>query len=202
MLIGITISVNYDDYLTYCLTNAQVLDHWYVVIDPADEPTLALLKDIPNATLVPFNFQEGGHIFNKSGAIHHVQKIVHEKYPEAWILLVDSDTILPLDLRTTLDKLDLNREYLHGASRAFYQTPQQLAEDKPTHVESHGCWGFFHLYYDKTKYVLPFSRNAARYDDAYKALFGHQRIRILPITVKHLGDGYRNWDGRKTARFG
>jgi hypothetical protein len=203
-LIGITVSVNYDDYLFYCLTNAQVLDHWYVAINPSDTPTVELLKDIPNVTMVPFDFQKGGHVFNKSGAIHQIQQMVHTKYPEAWILLVDSDIVLPLNLRNVLNEMNetqLDPQFLHGAYRAYYRDYQQLEQDKPSNVEKTGCWGFFHLYYDKSKFCQPHSKDASRYDDAYKALFGHRYNRVLPITVKHLGDGHTNWQGRKTKRF-
>jgi hypothetical protein len=201
-LIGITISVHYEDYLSFCLTNAQVLDHWYVVVDANDKPTLELLEKIPNVTLVYFDFQKGGYAFNKSGGIHTAQKIVHAAYPNAWVLLVDSDIILPLDLRTTLLEAKLDLQGLHGAVRAFYLTPQQLKEDKPAYTKDRGCWGFFHLYHDKSKFCLENSKDAARYDDKFKTAFGQGHVHVLPsIVVKHLGDECRNWKGRKTERW-
>jgi hypothetical protein len=200
-LIGITVSVHYEDYLSFCLTNAQVLDHWYVVVDPTDKPTIEMLQNIPNVTLIHFDFQKGGYVFNKSGGIYTAQKLVHATYPHAWVLLVDSDIVLPLDLRQKLLESNLNPEGLHGAARAFYQTPQQLLEDKPVSTKDRGCWGFFHLYYDKTKFCPESSKDAARYDDKFKAIFGHHRTRVLPIMVKHLGDEACNWKGRKSKRF-
>ena len=187
--------------MAYCLTNQQVLDHWYVIVDENDTPTLELLRDIPNVTLLYFEFRKGRWSFNKSGGIHMAQKRVHELYPEAWVLLLDSDILLPLDLREQLSKVDLDPKCLYGAMRDFYLTPQQLQENKPVRTEKLGCWGFFHLYYDKTKYCPEWSSTAARYDNEFKRAFGnHLGVRCLPITVKHLGDD-RNWRYRKSIRF-
>lgn len=200
-LIGITISVHYEDYLSFCLTNHQLLDHWYVVVDATDTATHDLLRDLPNVTMLHYDFQNGKRAFDKAGGIHMAQQLVHARYPEAWVLLVDSDIVLPLDLREQLAKINLNTQFLYGAQRAFYYTPQQLEEDKPGRVKAGGCWGFFHLYYDKTKYCWEHSNDASRYDDGFKNLFTNLRIQVLPIVVKHLGDERCNWKGRKAKRF-
>jgi hypothetical protein len=200
MLIGITVSVRYDDYLFYCLSNAHVLDQWYVVVDPTDTPTHQLLQGLSNVTTIPFEFQKENTVFNKSGGLHVAQRLVHAKYPDAWVLLLDSDIILPSETRNTLMNTPLDKTFLYGAARAFYLTPQQLEEDKPIRVRTRGCWGFFHLYFDKTKFCLEQSNDASKYDDVFKAAFA-TRLRILPITVKHLGDERCNWKGRKSKRF-
>jgi hypothetical protein len=199
-LIGITVSVQYEDYLSYCLSNAQILDQWYVVVDPTDTPTHHLLQGLPNVTMIQFEFRKGNTVFNKSGGLHEAQRLVHAKYPDAWVLLLDSDIVLPPETRTTLMNSPLDRTFLYGAARAFYQTPEQLQEDKPTSVKTRGCWGFFHLYFDKTKFCLAHSKDASGYDEVFKTAFA-RRIHILPITVKHLGDERCNWKGRKSKRF-
>ena len=201
-LIGITVSYHYDDYLKYCLSNTEQLDHWYLVVDEYDTPTLELLKDIPNITLVYFDFNEGGSTFNKSGGLRKAQEIAHAKYPEAWILLLDSDIVLPPETHKTTSQLDLKPDFLYGARRAFYLTPEDLEQDRPCRT-SGGCWGFFHLYFDKQKLCMERSHNAARYDDNFMDQFRYHSKNILtvPYIVKHLGDERQNWDGRRSKRF-
>ena len=202
LLVAITVSVHYDDYLKLCLPNAALLDHWYIVVDPRDQPTLDLVKDLPNVTTVPFDFQADGCLFNKSGGIRAAQTIAHDAYPDAWILLLDSDIILPDTFRDTLNATTLNPNMLYGASRAFYFTLDQLERDQPPpQVKHRGCWGFFHLYFDKTKYCLERAETAARYDDRFKDDFGRANVKMLPIVVKHLGDEIKNWRGRVSQRF-
>lgn len=197
-LIGITVSYHYDDYLKYCLSNTRQLDHWYVVVDEHDTPTIELLKDIPNVTMVYFDFKEGGSTFNKSGGLCKAQKMAHAKYPEAWILLLDSDIVLPPETHETLSQFELKSDILYGAKRAFYITPEDLEQDRPCRITG-GCWGFFHLYYDKARFCLERSHNAARYDDEFMSQFRHRVL--VPLVVKHLGDERENWNGRRSKRF-
>jgi hypothetical protein len=200
-IIAITVSVYYDDYLSYCLSNSKLLDHWYIIVDPDDHPTHNLLCGYSNITMVPFNFQSDGAIFNKSGGIHKVQKMVHVKYPEAWILLLDSDIILPHNIRNILSNINLDQSFLYGAERLFYKTPEQLEKDTPVGIRTlRGCWGYFHLYYDKTKLCWEMSKDASEYDKYFRISFA-ERVQMLPFKVKHLGDERRNWKGRRTPRF-
>lgn len=200
-LIGITVSYQYDDYLRVCLSNAKQLDHWYVVVHEADTPTLELLRDIPNVTLVYFDFHAGNCTFNKTGGIRKAQQIVHEKYPNAWVLLLDSDIVLPDNARAFLTETTLDPTRIYGAQRAFYYTYDELARDQPRRTVTRGIWGYFHLYFDKKRLCIERFRNASRYDDAFLASFGPNMGVMLPLVVKHLGDERCNWDGRKSERF-
>lgn len=202
-IIGITVSYRYDDYLRHCLSNARQLDHWYVVVNESDTPTLLLLKHIPNVTLVYFDFHAGGAKFNKSGGIRKAQEIAHSAHPDAWILLLDSDIVLPDNTHKIINNLDLKPDFLYGAVRKFYLTVEDLENDKPDREEKALGWGFFHLYFDKKKLCMEYSQNAARYDDDFMNQFcsGYEKIAIVPLTVKHLGDEIQNWNGRKTKRF-
>lgn len=202
-LIGITVSYRYDDYLRHCLSNARQLDHWYVVVNESDTPTLDLLKNIPNVTLVYFDFKAGGADFNKSGGLRKAQEIAHSAYPDAWILLLDSDIILPDNSREVIHSLDLKPDFLYGATRKFYITVEDLENDQPSREEKAKCWGFFHLYFDKKKLCMKYSQNAARYDEEFMDQFcpGYEKMAIVPLVVKHLGDEKENWNGRSSKQF-
>ena len=43
-----------------------------------------MLSNNDKIELLFFDFKEGGHSFNKGGAIILAQEYAHEKYPEEW----------------------------------------------------------------------------------------------------------------------
>ena len=203
-LIGITVSLHYDDCLKHCLPNTQQLDYWYIVVDKNDTPTIELLKDIPNVIMVYFDFKEGGSVFNKSGGLRKAQEIVHAKYPDAWILLLDSDILLPKMARMFMDIPNKKTDFIYGAHRVFYNNLSDLNNDMPV-CASIDLVGFFHLYFDKQKFCMERSYNGAVYDDQFTKQFvgddGNLKMTTVPIVVKHLGHVGLNRDGRVSVRF-
>ena len=203
-LIGITVSYQYDDCLKHCLPNTQQLDYWYIVVDKNDTPTIELLKDIPNVIMVYFDFKEGGSVFNKSGGLRKAQEIVHAKYPDAWVLLLDSDILLPKMARMFMDIPNKKTDFIYGAHRVFYNNLSDLNNDMPV-CASIDLVGFFHLYFDKQKFCMERSHSTAVYDDHFMKQFvgddGNLKMATVPIVVKHLGHIGLNVNGRVSIRF-
>ena len=204
-LIGITVSYQYDDCLKHCLPNTQQLDYWYIVVDKNDTPTIEILKDIPNVIMVYFDFKEGGSVFNKSGGLRKAQEIVHAKYPDAWVLLLDSDILLPKMARMFMDIPNKKTDFIYGAHRIFYNNLADLNNDMSV-CASTELVGFFQLYFDKQKFCMERSHNAAVYDDVFIKQFmsddGKLKLSTVPIVVKHLGHIGQNVNGRVSVRFG
>lgn len=200
-LVGITVSTRYTDFLTLCLGNARMMDLWVIVTDPDDRETIDLVRSHEKIHLLFHPLW--GPRFDKSGAIRKAQEYVHAAEPKSWVLLVDSDIVLPVGARQVMERclppVDDATNRLWSVQRELYEDPDAYLHERPQRVEELMHYGFFQLYADKNKWYSTSSRDASACDVKFRDLFcGHE---TLPFRVKHLGETARNWKGRVTKPF-
>jgi predicted glycosyltransferase involved in capsule biosynthesis len=94
-IIALTICINYSDYLANTLAyNRQYFTEYYIVTDKTDLNTIQLAKD-NSCKLLYYHIKHlGDAAFNKSGLLYHVQKKIHQTYPDNWIAIIDADILL------------------------------------------------------------------------------------------------------------
>tara|TARA_Y100000385_G_scaffold285332_2_gene345063 strand:- start:1212 stop:1862 length:651 start_codon:yes stop_codon:yes gene_type:complete len=204
MLIGITVSTNYDDILKISLEeNLKFFDHWYIITNAEDLKTIDLIKNINKITILYFDFKEGGVAFNKGGAIKYAQNIIHKKYNKCLILILDTDIILPCYFKHIIEKesFEINKLYgsmlrLDFASLNNYKTKVGFS----VYGNSLKYCGYFQMYYvdkenpDCNFYTYEPSYHCGLCDDSFRANFNIGQI--LEITVYHLGKSNSHWLGR------
>lgn len=197
-VIGITISVNYYDKLPHIINNSKYLHKWYFVVCATDIKTIHFLENqsYNNINILYYdNFFERSK-FNKSGAINFAQQLVHKLYPNDWILLLDSDIILP-DIFSEIKLNQLKNDTLYGILRNDYSNKQDLIDNKFVKFHNHTRYqfvGYFQLYFDKNMYYDKHSHNCAESDIIFLEKFNNKIL--LDGYVKHLGHTAINWNGR------
>lgn len=193
--VGISISTKYVDFLRICLEqNQRHFKAWYIVTDPDDHETIDLIRKRGHSN-VHVLFYSLSPRFDKSGAVRMAQTIAHSEHPNDWILILDSDIVLPASIPAPTDPLAL-----YGCSRYIFPDRKSWMERRPGRHEPCHNWGFFQLYFDKSKLYPEHSPNASWCDMAFMAHFTN-RLLSLPITVDHLGECVVNWNGRVTPPF-
>jgi len=203
--VALTISVNYSDKLPYIIKNIQHLKAWYFVVERRDEATISFLQkqNDPNIHLLFYDaFFTSVSRFNKSGALRYGQTLLHEKYPHEWIVVLDSDIVLPQKFSVLLHKVVLNPECLYGCKRFDYRSKADLmmgngipyATDKIFHFV-----GYFQMYFRKDALYPETSVNCGECDmDFLETYFPKDKRYLIPhANVKHLGIPAINWNGRK-----
>lgn len=139
----------------------------------------------------------GGSLLNKAGAIRAAQEIVHETFPDDWILILDADIVVPETIFLALPR-PLDRDALYGAKRIDYVTPDALASGTGVVYPVDNA-GYFQMYFDKTKKYPSYSKNASECDMKFLASF--RKCVTITTPVKHLGYCSKNWNGRVTERW-
>lgn len=200
--VSITVCVNYADKLLTSLEfNTPILKKLYVVTDPSDTDTIDLCKGFRNVEVILCSdVHINGAKFNKSGLIKFAQLKVYPKHRDDWIIILDADTIVPLNFwnEPIRKHLDFNINTLYLIKRKLYLTIEDLAQDKYSEIQ-YGC-GFFQMYFDKRKYYGDFSESAAVCDALFQQLF-RNAIELEGFCL-HLGEMGKDWDGRITATWG
>lgn len=202
-IVAITVCINYSDYLGSTLpSNAKAIDVMYLGTSSKDEHTIALCKDHPNVRVFEFDedtvVKARGAKLNKSGMVRAMQEDAHRTYPNAWILILDADIILPPDFKSLVTTFALSTEGLYGITRYDYYSQEDLtAEKKKMYPLKHA--GFFQLYFSKDKYYEPFSMDCTQCDITFVRLFKQRPV--LPGSVSHLGQPCVNWYGRKSPAW-
>jgi len=202
-IIGITVSVNYTDYLTYILeNNAKHLEKWYIVTSREDIKTINLIKGISNVEILYYNFYENGSLFDKGGALRYAQEIIANSFSEPQnILILDSDIYLPENF-SNISKTVILDDCLFGVYDRFdYATPNDFLQKKngQRYIHSDEYAGFFQLYKDNPKYRYKSSYDCSKCDFEFRDLFPRKLRLNLPLD--HLGEAFINWGGRKTESF-
>ena len=205
--IAITVSVQYSDKLPYILSNMDHLEYWYFVVDRNDTPTLHLLKSVQkkheSVRLLFFDaFRIPGATFNKSGALRYAQTVVHEAHPDDFILILDSDIVLPSQFSETLSTIDLEKTCLYGCRRFDFASKQDFLNQKGhpyATLKKHHFVGYFQMYFRKDALYAPFSVHCGDCDvDFLETYFPKASRHLLPeISVQHLGHSLMNWNGRQ-----
>jgi hypothetical protein len=132
-IVGITVCINYSDYLEDTLPhNRYMFKDFWVITEEADVKTIDLAKK-HNCTL-HFTKQRkaNGAIFNKSAMIREVQQILHNTCKNKWILIIDADCYIS-NTFSYIDLLKLNKSYIYGLHRSVYESRDEFISylDKP-----------------------------------------------------------------------
>lgn len=199
-IIAVTVSTNYADKLSFIIDNAKFFKKWYFVTKSNDFDTINFLKNTKynNIEILFYDdFHINGAKFNCAGARNFAQNILHKLYPDYWILMLDSDIILPNNFDIYIkDKMYINK--LYGLIRYNCNTKNDLINNKyenSIYDSVYSFIGYFQLYFDKTKYYQNFSNYCGDYDMPFICNFKNREI-FKNIFCIHLGISNINWDGR------
>ncbi len=206
MLVGVTISVNYDDYLAESLrANKSAFDVFYVITSEDDIDTIGVAVENKVQLLISDKVHAEGARFNKSGLLHDAQKYIHSTHPDAWIVIMDADILLPPLFRESLDLDKMDKKLIYGLERYQYHTKEDFLEQKNCYrfdIDSDiGCAGYFQMYYDKTKFYETWSDTAQGGDFKFAESFPGRAPACEDKALVHIGIPVANWSGRKTARW-
>ena len=198
-LLAITTSVNYSDYLRWCLESlARVVDGVCVVTDVNDS-AIALCETFKATPLVYDGWHAGGARFNKAGAIRFAQEKIYAAYPDSWYLLIDADIVMEQDARATIEEHATDAETLYSARRVDFHTLDALKAGEPTSVYGSMFAGYWQLYRRHVLYP-EWSRTAESCDLVFASQFAS--CEMLPLTVGHCGREQINWEGRRSPIWG
>ena len=197
-VVCIVVSVNYTDFLRRSLPLLVAACDVVVVVSQEGDSSVALCKEHNVACYSYDGWQHNGATFNKSGALEQMQKMVHEKYPDSWVLIADADCEVPIELRESINAMVTDKDVLYGIRRVDFQTPEEYAAAHARYY-AFPFSGYFQLYYKKTAFYPVWSRNASMCDCFFREHFN--KWQLLPGTVYHLGTDNVNWNGRKSQEW-
>jgi len=203
-IIGITVSVNYDDILIHMLKqNSQFLKTWYIVTSSTDKDTINLITNanIPNIKMLFYDDFWKNASFNKGGAIRFAQDYIHDNDNTCNVLILDSDIYLPNNFSAIISSVVIEDDTLYGTKeRVDYFTLNDFINN--TNPDYNLCGnsfiGFFQLYKLSNKYKYNNSYDCGACDNKFRDLF-NKKI-IIDISVKHLGKPCENWWGRDKSK--
>lgn len=214
-LIGVTVCVNYLDYFTHTIDRMlEVVDKLYVITSPQDKETIDFVQGKGSEKIEVYRYYsfykrapDGRKArFNKSGAIREVQAQIYlrsnciaigDNPSPVWVLLIDSDILLPERARKELNEQCTNYNMLYGAKRIDYHTRESFLQGVGQ-AYKHDYAGFFQLY-NRPYYYPEYSSNCSRCDVLFYQQFSKRQV--LGMTVSHLGKDHVNWDGRKSPKW-
>lgn len=208
------VSVRYNDYLKLFIDhNKSLLDDLTVITDPRDLATIKFCDESGVKTFLSNSFNKMGAAFNKGGAINDFLASIPEE-SEEWILLMDSDILLPKELDLPNLVKGLNKELLYGIGRQFiysYEGYRSYTQGNLDHFDEEPegfAWGYFQLWNNQSsiyksmnpKYVDHYS--ASHSDGVFRAAFENNGA-LLELDYKgiHLGRHGVNHQGRVSQNF-
>lgn len=198
-IVAITTSVNYSDYLRWCLESlTRVVDAAVVVTEDHDS-AIKQCHEFKATPLVYEGWHAGGARFNKAGAVRFAQEKIHAAYPDAWYLLIDADVVMQPDARATIEEHATDADTLYSARRVDFHTLDALKSGEPTCVYGSMFAGYWQLYRRHVLYP-EWSRTAEACDLVFASQFAS--CSMLPLTVGHLGREQINWEGRRSPIWG
>jgi len=195
--IGLTISIDYSDYLACTIKhNRSLFDRYYIGTTSKDTATIELANQ-HDATVIFFDnaVKADGATFNKSGIIHQMQIIAHTNHSDNWMLIHDSDCIIYLDAEEINDNTKL-----YGVTRLNYPTYRDYTSDRSYKYYHHGH-GYFQLYYQKHYIYDHWSMDCGYCDIGFRSLWKGNYVLLQNSSVEHLGPPFVNWQGRKTPTW-
>lgn len=202
----IVVCLNYSDFLkiTY-KKNIRFFnpENYHVVIDEINDfETLKLCKEL-GITYHHFNdFHLNGSKFNKSGAIHMVQKKLHENFPDDWILLLDADIILPDNFEILFNEKCINKDAMYSLKRYDYENEDDYYNNsKDSLVKYTGIdfMGFMQMYHRKKDLYDEFSKDGSNCDTMFRDKFFSSLTYLDDNEILiHLGKCNDNCFGRVT----
>jgi len=206
-MIVITVSTKYHDVLEVIIPqNHRFFTCWYIITHPNDKDTIHVVEKFQGIhtentiVLVYYDFYADNRIFNKGGAIRHVQ-INQLKDYNGPVLLLDSDIYLPDNFDTIMKSFQIDINTLYGVRRHDFHTFKHFTENRISEIYRYFFVGYFQLYHHNgSQFLYTDSRDASVCDDKFMRLF-RNKILIKDLTVKHLGKKNVNWQGRKKMDF-
>lgn len=205
---ALTVSVNYADFLACIVRNAKHFDSWLVVTEEGDDDTIAVCKQHGIDYMFSKRLREDGAIFHKAAALNEGLETLDQ---DAWVIVLDSDILLPGDFRNRLDRQELDPECLYGlGGRRVCTTFQEFAAvanhepwaDNLVHTTFViGYFNLFHLGQKQNRYSEKHSKDASTYDVIFSDSFPVANRKYLPFACLHAGEASQNWGGRITAPF-
>jgi hypothetical protein len=199
--IAISVCIDFADYLAYTLPNNRpFFTKYYIITERRDTETIRLAALHDCVVLYTDITKANGSKFNKSGMIHNAQKLIHSNHNMAWIVILDADIYLPVNLWTHINISDLNKNGIYGISRKTYTSYTDYISDSPSSSDicGSGVIGYFQMYWNKSKYYEPWSANCSKSDMAFMMLFKHI-IGFKDIYCFHFGEKCKNWNGRSVS---
>lgn len=230
-LAGVTISVNYADFLEHTIhENLHFFDDFVVVTSFDDKHTQKVCNEHSVKCVKTDVFYENNQIFNKGAAIN--LGIAHLNFQD-WILHVDSDVVLPDNFRNMLEKAYIDKNSIWGCDRVnicSFEEWEKFAGNKKRQHKHHFILvpesghelgariihneygyvppGFFQLWHKSQHQRYPSANGVAEHDDLLHALqWRRENRKLIPsVFVYHLESEKcqmgANWKGRKTKKFG
>lgn len=203
----VVVSVNYNDLLIVSLQhNSKIFENITVVTSEDDILCQKICQKFRVNCVVTNVMYENGDVFNKGKAINEgIKSLINPDF----ILLIDADIIIK-------NKIEINsfdRECLYTSDRWFCKSYQILRDwqegriplEKIGRKEGNKGIGFFQLFninsksIDKESPYPDVSKNAAWSDLVFRDKFTKRED--IRNTIIHLGESYKNWDGRVSNKF-
>ena len=201
---AITVCVEYDDVLAITLPrNARHFERVLVITTPDDHRTQAVVRRVPNACWFCTDaFYRNGAAFNKGAAIEEGFDAIGRS---GWIAHLDADVILPERLPVQF----LAVGFLYLCRRRMFppigEPPDDWSE-YPIQNENPADPGYFQLFHadDPALRARPWYpteyRHAGCSDSFFNRRWREDRRVLLPFEVLHLGEPFKNWQGRVSRR--
>ena len=205
MRIAITVCIDYSDFLSITLPNNRPLFDMFVIVTEEKDVNTIRIAEAHNCFLILTNLKHAfGANFNKSAMIFSAQKYLHEKYPEAWMCMLDADIVVPEMFQHT-DCASLDTSCMYGLRRYDFETKEDWLQGKNCRgyplFDPSSIYGYFQLYYDKSKFYPETSQDCRDCDTIFQTLFETKRELSTEYAVAHLGFPAINWNGRVTERW-
>lgn len=203
---GITVCVNYADYLKYSIGNAKLFNSFTVITVEQDKDTIDLCEK--NGVKYVFSerlLENGG--FHKGKAINDGLAQIN---PKTYVCHVDADIILPPEIGPYLEKAAFCNSCIYGLyGRYNIETPLEFAElmnrgeiskDEVETEFRHA--GYFQLWYIGLRRFYPEQSNSAGLDDImFLDQFQGANRKHMDFFCLHLGPKWVNHNGRVSPKF-
>jgi hypothetical protein len=218
---GLTVCVNYADYLSIALTRNLCHFDRFIVVTVADDLETQFACSAANVEVViTHRLHHNAAVFNKGCALNDgLAKLSRT----GWIALLDADIVLPANFRQVVLGIKDQTEILFSCKRRIctsYSAWKRYGEagDFDRFMETKGDQMLFRAFGPAaTGYLAVFSCaasalnarwpwcnerfvDASRVDVDFAGLWGTTR-QWLPFPVVHLGEVGVNWRGRRSDPF-
>lgn len=189
-----TVCVNYNDFLSVVLPiNKKHFNKWLIVTVPEDTLTKEVCKKNDIKYIECRRIYENGDKFNKGKALNDV---LHHLAKRDWLIHIDADIILPNNFREIVDGLNLNREFLYGATRKEIITKKKMPGPNLP-------YGYFQMFTKQSEAIkdraniYPENYSNAGFYDVEFFNYWDSKIRMLDVELLHIPhETTINWDGR------